>query len=176
MVLVSVVNLASAVVTAPAGWTLRRTVTTGNLVTRIYSKVATAADGGSRLSVTSDVLVKSTLQLTAYSGTSTVDPIGSLVSAAQGATVAHTTPTTSAPAGSWVVSVWSDKQAVARTWTAPGGVTVLSNVPGSASGGLATLLADSGGPVAGGTVGGLTATVPTASNQATVFTVVLAAG
>jgi hypothetical protein len=176
MVLVSSVNLATAVVTAPAGWTLRSNVPTGNLVTRIYSKVATATDGGSRVTVSTDVAVKSTLQLTVYSGTSTVDPIRSLASAIQGATTTHTTPTSTAPAGSWVVSVWSDKQAVARTWTAPGGVAVLSNVPGAASGGVATLLADSGGPVAAGTVGGLQASVPTASNQATVFTIVLAAG
>jgi hypothetical protein len=117
------------------------------------------------------------MQVTAYSGTSTVDPVGSLVSQAQGATTSHTTPTTTAPSGSWVVSVWSDKQAVARTWSPPAsGVAARSNLAGAANGGIATLLVDSGGPVSGGTVGGLTATVPTASNQATVFIVVLVAG
>jgi hypothetical protein len=35
-------------------------------------------------------------------------------------------------------------------------------------------VADSGGAVAAGQVGGLTATVPTASNRAAMFTVVLA--
>jgi hypothetical protein len=38
---------------------------------------------------------------------------------------------------------------------------------------MATLVADSGTTVAAGAVGGLTATVPAASNRATMFTVVL---
>jgi hypothetical protein len=48
-------------------------------------------------------------------------------------------------------------------------------VAGVGNGDIATLVADSGAPVAAGTVGGLTATVPTPSNRATMLTVVLAA-
>ncbi|MGZ4567103.1 MAG: hypothetical protein ACXVXR_09780 [Blastococcus sp.] len=72
--------------------------------------------------------------------------------------------------------MWSDKQSAAREWTPPAsGTTVRSSLAGIGAGDLATLVADSGGPVAAGTVGGLTATVPTASNRATMLTVVLAA-
>ena len=68
-------------------------------------------------------------------------------------------------------AVWS----VARTWTLPAtGVVERSNLAGVGTGDLATLLADSGAPVPTGADGGATATVPAASNRATVFTVVLA--
>jgi hypothetical protein len=53
-------------------------------------------------------------------------------------------------------------------------VTVRDNLAGVGTGDMATLLADGGAAVPAGTVGGLTATVPTASNRATSFTVVLA--
>ena len=57
---------------------------------------------------------------------------------------------------------------------APAGVAERSNLAGVGNGDVATLVADSGGPVAGGQVGGLTATVPTASSRSTMLTVVLA--
>jgi hypothetical protein len=79
-----------------------------------------------------------------------------------------------AAAGSWVVSVWSDKQAAARAWTLQGdAATVRTSLDGIGTGDLATLVADSGAGVPAGSVGGLTATVPTSSSRATVFTVVL---
>jgi hypothetical protein len=87
----------------------------------------------------------------------------------------HTTPAATAAEGSWVLSVWSDKQAAARTWTPPAsGPEVRSNIPGVGTGDMATLVADGGAAVPAGAVGCLTATVPTASNRATTFTVVLA--
>jgi hypothetical protein len=55
-------------------------------------------------------------------------------------------------------------------------VTARSNIAGIGTGDIATLVADSGGPVTGGPVGGLTASVPTPSNRATMLTVVLGAG
>jgi hypothetical protein len=51
---------------------------------------------------------------------------------------------------------------------------VRSNLAGVGTNDVATLVGDSGVPVAG-RVGGLRATVPTASTRATVFTIVLAA-
>ena len=118
---------------------------------------------------------KVTLQLLAYSGTAATGPVASATGAASPAGTAHTTPRVDvARAGSWVVSIWSDKQAGVRTWTPPSSVTARSNVGGVGNGDVATLVADSGGPVAVGSAGGLTASVPTASNRAVTFTVVLA--
>jgi hypothetical protein len=78
------------------------------------------------------------------------------------------------PAGSWVLSIWSDKSSTARQFVAPAGLAERSNLAGVGNGDVATLVADSGGPVAAGQVGGLTATVPTASSRSTMLTVVLA--
>ena len=96
-----------------------------------------------------------------------------MTSLQRAAGTSHPTPGTTATAGSWVLSVWSDKQSAARTWTAPGGVTIRSNLAGVGSGDVATLVADNG-PVAGGAVGNLTATLPTASTRAATLTIVLA--
>ncbi|MGZ4657425.1 MAG: PKD domain-containing protein [Blastococcus sp.] len=168
-------NSATLVPTTPAGWTLENTQASGNISTRVYSKVAAASDANSPVSVsTGTATAKVTLQVAAYSGTSTTDPVAVIAGRTDTGGTSHATPTATAGAGSWVVSLWSDKQSAARTWTPPAsGLTVRSNLAGVGSGDVATLLGDTG-PVAAGTVGGLTATVPTASSQATMFTVVLA--
>jgi PKD repeat protein len=160
--------------TAPAGWTRAATVSSGSApTTQVFERVAAAGDAGSEVTVALTGQAKVTLQLLAYGGTDTADPLAAVTTAALGSGTSHTTPTATAAAGSWVVSVWSDKQAAARQWAPPTGATERTNVAGVGSGDVATLVADSGGPVAGGTVGGLTATVPTASNRATALTVVL---
>ena len=159
---------------APAGWTQSAAVTAGTApTTQVFERVATAADAGTGVTVALSGQAKVTLQLLAYSGTDGADPIASVTTAASPSGTAHRTPPATAAAGSWVLSVWSDKQAAARQWTPPSSTTERSNVAGIGSGDVATLVADSGGPVAAGPVGGLTATVPTASSRATTLTVVL---
>ncbi len=161
---------------APAGWTQRGAQLSGTGPnTQVFSRVAGAGDAGTAVTVALSGQAKVTLQLMAYSGTAASGPIASVASSARPAGTSHPTPAATAAAGSWVLSVWSDKQAAARTWTAPGGVNVRSNLAGVGSGDVATLVADNG-PVAGGAVGNLTATVPTASTRATTFTIVLAPG
>ncbi|MGZ4508079.1 MAG: PKD domain-containing protein [Blastococcus sp.] len=162
---------------APAGWTQAGVQVSGSApTTQVFQRVATAADAGSTVTVAISAQAKVTLQLLAYSGTAATGPVATVTGAGDGAGTSHTTPTATAPAGSWVISVWSDKQSAAREWAPPAsGTTVRSSLAGIGAGDLATLVADSGGPVAAGTVGGLTATVPTASNRATMLTVVLAA-
>ncbi|MGY2002145.1 PKD domain-containing protein [Blastococcus sp. SYSU DS1024] len=162
---------------APAGWVEVGRVTAADLnpTTQVFSRVAAAGDAGTTVAVALSGQAKVTLQLMAYSGTSTAGPVGSFTAATAGAGTAHTTPTATAAEGNWVLSVWSDKQGDERQWTPPtAGVTERSNIAGVGSGDIATLLADSGGPVAAGPVGGLTATVPTSSNRATMITLVLA--
>ena len=158
----------------PAGWTSAHSVLSGTgPTTQVFQRVAAAGDAGDPVTVTLSAQTKVTLQLVAYSGTAASGPIASVTSFARAAGTSHPTPGTTATAGSWVLSVWSDKQAAARTWTAPGGVNVRSNLAGVGTGDVATLVADNG-PVAGGAVGNLTATVPTASTRATTLTIVLA--
>jgi PKD repeat protein len=179
MVLVASTN-SGATATPPTGYTAEGTQTSGtNITTQVFSRVATSSDAGSTLTVGFSASAKVTLQLAVYSGTSLGDPVSSVTGAVDAGGTSHRTPVATAPtAGSWVVSVWSDKQTVARTWSPPGGVTVRSNVAGVGAGGgaadMASLLADGNTAVPVETVGGLTATVPSASNRAAMFTIVLA--
>jgi hypothetical protein len=160
--------------TAPAGWAEEgRQASGSSITTQVWSRVAQAGDAGAQLTVPLSGQAKATLQLAAYSGVSAADPVAMLAGKVDVGGTAHTTPTATAQAGSWVVSIWSDKQAAAHTWSAPTGVVVRDNQAGAGSGDPATLLGDSGIGLPAGTVGGLTATVPTASNRATAFTVVL---
>ncbi len=162
--------------TAPAGFVLEGSQTSGgNITTQVWSRPAVAGDAGSTMTVVLTKQAKVTLQLAAYSGTSTTDPVATATGTVDIGGTAHTTPTATAAEGSWVLSIWSDKQSAARSWTPPAtGVEVRDNLAGLGSGDMATLLADGGAAVPAGAVGGHIATVPTASNRATGFTVVLA--
>jgi PKD repeat protein len=174
--LVLVLSTNSAVTgTVPAGWTLAGTQTdAGRMTTQVFSRVAAAGDAGATVTTSFSEWSAVTLQLLAYSGTSASGPIASLTGAASGAGTSHTTPTATAAAGSWVLSIWSDKSSTARQFVPPASLAERSNLAAAGNGDVATLVADSGAPVAGGTVGGLTATVPTPSSRSTVLTVVLA--
>jgi hypothetical protein len=112
----------------------------------------------------------------AYSGTAASGPVASVAGATDVGGTAHTTPATTAAAGSWVLWVWSDRSADPRQWTPPDGPAARSNLAGVGNGDVATLVADSGAALAAGPVGGRTATVPVASNRATLLSVVLARG
>ncbi|MCW2698978.1 MAG: domain containing protein [Blastococcus sp.] len=160
---------------APAGFVEEGTQASGtNITTRLWSRLATAADAGTVLTVPLTQQAKVTLQVLAYSGVSAGDPVASVAGALDIGGTSHTTPSATAAAGSWIVSVWSDKQSAARSWSFGGdGATVRDSQAGIGSGDIATLVADSGVGVPAGGVGGLTATVPAASNRATMFTVVL---
>jgi PKD repeat protein len=161
----------------PLGWSAAGNRLSGSGPnTQVFQRVAAATDAGSTVTVTLSGTAKVTLQVLAYSGTAATGPVASVTSSPTGAVTSHTTPTATAAPGSWVLSVWSDKAASARTWTAPAGAAVRSNLAGVGSGDVATLVADGGAAVTTTTVGGLTATVPTASTRGTTFTVVLARG
>lgn len=176
LVVVLSTNSAAAGVT-PVGFTAVGTQTASTaMTTQVWQKVAVAADAGRQVTVTLSATTKATLDLVAYSGTSKTAPVASFTGANDTGGSAHTTPTATAPAGAWVVSVWTDKSASARSFTAPAGVSVRDSLAGRGTGDLAVLVADSGGSVPAGQVGGLTATVSAPSSRATMLTLVLAAG
>jgi PKD repeat protein len=173
--MVLVLSTNSAVTgTAPAGWNLvGAQVSSPSVTTQVFQRVATSGDARSTVTVPLSGSAKATLQLLAYSGTAVSGPVASLTGASDVGGTSHTTPQVASPSAGWVLSIWSDKQSAARTWTPPGGVTTRSSLAGTGSGDIATLVVDSGAPLPAGTVGGLTATVPTASNRATMLTIVV---
>ena len=165
-------NVAAAP-TAPAGWTAHGVASTSASTTGVWSRLATAADAGSTVSVTTSNFVKSDLVVTAYRGAAVA---GQVLAAETQSTANHKAPdTTVTDAGSWVVSYWADKSGTTAAWTAPRGTTTRHTYAGTGAGHVSELLTDSGGPVPVGAWTGLTATASSAALHATMATVVLRA-
>lgn len=173
LVLFVSLNAAGQQVSPPSGgWSLEGDRTSRTMRTLLWSKVATTGDPGSRVTVTLSGSAKATVQVAAYRGTGD----GSLVvgSAADTTTSAtRRTPVVAAPADAWVLSYWASKSAATTSWTPPGAVTARGSAANTGSGRIASLLGDTGGPVAGGSYGDLVATSDATSTAATTWTVAL---
>jgi PKD repeat protein len=158
--------------TGITGWTVLDTTSSGSMQTRLYSKVASAADAGKKVTVPLDAAAKYVMTIADYSGVRS----GTLVVADLAETssrAAHTTPAVEAPPGSWVVSYWSDKSATTTGFTLPGSVTARQAVCGTGSGHVCSSLADSGGPVPAGQYAGVSAVADSANATATMASIVL---
>lgn len=178
LVLFSSANSADVSVTGPgSGWKSLGKVTDGSFQSQAWSKVASASDAGATVRVASSAVTKLNLQLAAYSGTDTNNPIASVTAAPEtaGSTVKHTTPVgPSVPSGGWVVSHWAEKVTGAGGWTPPSGQIERMESLGSGSGTVNTMTADTGRATSGA-AGGYTATSATPSRKGAHFTVVLRA-
>lgn len=175
LVLALTLNSSSRVWSDPTGitgWTVLGTTTSGSLQTRVYTRIAAGPEAGARVTVPLDAAAKYTMTVAAYSG---VRP-GALVHADLAETVTragHTTPFVDAPAGSWVLSYWSDKSSATTSFALPDSVTGRHAACASGTGRICSSLADSGGPVPTGRYGGLVATADAASGTAATWSVVL---
>jgi PKD repeat protein len=156
----------------PAGWAVvgSQPGPSGELQTRVWSRVATAADAGSAVRVTLGLRAKFALTVAAYSGVDAASPVAASASAAETVKrAAHTTPSVpSVSGGDWLLSYWTDKSSTTTSWSAPAGQAVRSEAIGAGSGRVDALLADS--PNGNG---GVTATANAASNKAVMWSVVL---
>ena len=163
-------------VSTPTGWTAEGTRLASSMRTALFSRVATAADAGPRVTVSLSQQQKMNLVVAAYSGTDPEDPIHAFASAGETTSRSgHTTPmVTATEAGTLAVSYWSDKSSGTTSWTAPAGQTVRHTSFGSGGGRISALLTDSGSQGTAGSHGGITATANTASDKATMWTVLLA--
>ena len=170
MVLFLATNSATTTVSDPAGWTRRAGAAPSGMNGVLWTRTATATDAGSTVASSFGTYVRAHMSLSAYRGASGATATMTRETATR---AAHTTPTATAPAGSWVVSYWADKTATTTAWTAPAGTQLLATGAGTGAGHMSWLLVDSGGPVPAGTVGGLTATADSAAANAVTATVVL---
>jgi PKD repeat protein len=165
-------NSGTRALVAPAGWASLGVRDDQTMQTRVWWRRATAADAGSTVRLTSaNGGLKWNVQVLAYSG---VTGTPSAVSAAEAKwTGSHVTPTTTAPVNAWAVQYWADKSNTTTTWTVPSGTRLrLLNADDRTSGRVSSVSADLG-PVAAGTVGGLTAVSNGPNGKATMWTVVL---
>jgi hypothetical protein len=158
LVLISTAATISSL-SAPSGWTLLDSTHTSSAVTTAaWSKVATAGDIGSSISVTIPGGVRATVQLLAYSGTNGTTPVvNKAVAAVQASATQFVSPTTTVPAsGDVVISYWAAKNSTTPwAFTTPAGQNVRSTAVGS-SGGKIDSIATDGGSASAGSAGGLT--------------------
>jgi hypothetical protein len=145
------------------------------MISKVWTKVASAADAGSVVTVTSSATAKIDLRLAAYTGTA-ANPVATVTKAVDTTvTTTHTTPAaTVTGSGKWVLSYWADKSTATTAWTVPAGQTVRTTGTGTSSAHITAVLTDAGTAAAPGPAGGLTATADTAGNKATMLTIVLA--
>lgn len=163
--------------TAPSGWTLvdKTPASSTGITTAVYRKVATASDAGSSVSVGFGVVVHGTVQLVAYDGTDSSNPVAQAQVNTASSTTSVTSPTaTVASGGSWVVTYWAAKSSAVTAWTLPGSQTSRGADDGSGSGRINSVVADTGSSVSAGPVGGVTATTDQTAGAADSWTIVLA--
>lgn len=163
-------GITGAAPATPSGWSLRAQQVGNNMDSYVWTRVATTGDVGATVSTPTSALTKSDLELVAYRGTSgTV----SITGRADAGTASHTTPTVTAPAGAWVLQEWADRSSTTTSWTPPAGPTVRDASYGTGGGRVCALVVDSAGAVAGGSVGGQTATTDQTSGQGRMWTVLV---
>jgi PKD repeat protein len=166
----------AATLTAPAGWTLvgQSPSSTTSLTTAVWRKVATGSDAGATVSVGFGAVIHGNVQLVAYDGTNSTNPVAqSQVLTSTTATSVTSPSVTIGSGGSWVVTYWAAKSSTVTSWTTPGSQTSRSADNGSGSGRINSVLVDSGSAVPAGSAGGLTATTDAAPGGADAWTVVL---
>jgi PKD repeat protein len=172
-------NKALASVTAtPAGWTrVGSQLSSTDIETILYSKVAVAADAGRSQAIDFTATTKASLTLLAYDGTATTNPIAAFASAPETTNRAtHSTPGANVTtAGSYVVSYWADKSSATTGWTLPAGQTQRSLSLGTGPGRITSVASDLNAPAPVGASPARTATANASTAKATMWTVVLAA-
>ena len=163
--------------TVPAGWTLAGTSTTagGILTTGVWTKVATTTDPGAQVQVGFGSSVANSVQLLAYSGTSTANPVQAFASANNRTPqTTETTPPLTLSAPRWVLSAWQVKTTNGTTLSVPTGQSARSTTMGTAGGHTGGLVTDSGALVPAGTYGGLVSTLDGSAGAATTWSLILA--
>jgi hypothetical protein len=158
--------------TGVTGWTQVDSFTNSTLVTTVWVKRLTSGDLGGTVRFDSTAYTHASLDIAVYSGVDASSPVAGFAHSGDASGTSHTTPTTTAGAGDFVVSLWSSRAAATVTWTAPSGLSARDSSTDSGSLTLQALIADANAPASAGTVGGVTATT-NSSVRASKWTVVL---
>jgi PKD repeat protein len=160
--------------TGVAGWTQVDASTTGNLTTTVWVKRLGAGDLGGTVRFDSAAYTHASANVAVYSGVNATTPVAAFAHSGDAGATSHTTPTTTAGAGDFVVSLLADRAASAVTWSAPSGLTARSSSSDTGTSlTVQALVADPNGSSAGGTVGGATATTNVATARSAMWTIVL---
>lgn len=162
--------------TGPTGagdWTLAKEVVSGTLNVSVFTKVADGSEAGQTVTMTMpNSSYRTDLTMLAYRGVGGTG-IELIESAIDANTASHTSPALAVPGEKRVVlSFWADRSSSTTSWTAPGGVDVVSTQVGSGGGRVSSLITSQ--IVDGGSYGGLVATTDAVSARGAALTLTLA--
>jgi hypothetical protein len=140
----------------------------------VWKRVATATDAGTTVTVKFPAVEKGTVQLLAYSGTSTTNPVVAYGKSAVAQTAtSYKSPTAVVPtAGDVVLTYWGCKSSAVTKWTPPAAQTVRSTAYGTGGGRITSILTDAVAPSAAST-GGFIASPDTSATAFAAWTLVL---
>jgi hypothetical protein len=157
------------------GWQQLVQRVNGSMELTVFSRVATAGDSGTTVTVPLAASAKVDLRFADYSGVAGDAPV--LAVNVDSSTASHVTPAvTVADPGSWVLSFWSDRTSNDTVWSLPASVTARSTGYGTGGGRVDATIGDSNGVVATGAYSGNSASSNATSGKAVMISVVLAAG
>jgi PKD repeat protein len=157
--------------TGVTGWTqVGSNFTSGGLTTTVWSKQLTAGNVGANVQFTSASFSHASVNVAVYSG---VSGVGTTATAQDANVSSHTTASVNASAGSWVVSMWSDRSTATRTWNTPGSVSQRDASTDSGNLTFQAVVADSGSPVSAGATPTVTATTDANTDRAAMWTIEL---
>ena len=174
LVLTLSLNRSDVTPQTPDGWTLVDQAQTPGMTSWVYRRTAVAADAGTTVTASyNGTYAKTAVDLAVYRGAASGNFLSATSETARAGTERIAPAATVTTAGSWVVSLWSDKSSATAAWTAPGNVTVRDQTYGTGGGRISSLLADSAGPVTPGTYPARTATTDTSGSNAIAWTLVV---
>ncbi len=178
LLLHAAVNDSDATLGDPAGWTTLDSPTGSNFQGRSWTRQATAGDPGSTVTVTTSSWVKVDLSVAGYRGQGgSLQVLDHASSLDQQSGTDHVSPTVDNPtAGSWLVTSWVAKRSADLTWSIPASQQRRVEGHGAGGGRLTSVLADSGGQVPTGQVGGLTGTTSSEVSRVVMFSTVVGPG
>jgi hypothetical protein len=109
-----------------------------------------------------------------YSGVAAAAPVAGFAHAADSGGVSHTTPTVSAVAGDFAVSLWGDRSGSVRTWTPPAGLVARdASIDSGTSLTVQALVADAGAASGGAPAAGVTSRTDATTSGTAMWTLVL---
>lgn len=160
------------------GWTQLESREGNSIAGRAWTKVASGADAGTTVTVTTATAAKSVMTVSAYRSTGGIAEVtSSAIGGANTSSASHTTPTVAVTQeDSWLVSAWAEESSIAQTWTLPPGTTQRAADAYTGSGKVSMVVADSGAAVPVGTATGRTATTSSSAGRSMLFSVVVTPG
>lgn len=168
-------NSSGPSISAPAGWTQLATTDASGAQGRAWTKIASASDAGSTVTVVTTAYAKSDLSVVAYRGSAGTPTVDSVADTSDRGTASALSPVVNIGASSWLVNYWGVKSSSDTTISLPPNQTERTASAGSGGGGIFARTTDSDGFVNPGQVGGQEVTLDPSVNRVIVYAVVLGA-